>query len=288
MSSFDVIRRLRRLLPGVKMGHAGTLDPMATGVLPVALGKATRLLEYLPAEPKIYRAEMILGLSSDTQDIWGAVKESGNTEYSREQLRSCLQTFQGPIRQLPPMYSALHHEGRRLYQLAREGIEVQREERQIYIYSLQLIDVSCEPQGRPLLSLEVACSAGTYVRTLCHDIGEYLGTGAVMSSLCRLRSGGFSGEQTYSLDQIQSVGAESFLISMDEALSAMPAIQLQHQDQSGDIRMGRALPAATLTASKPEEGELCRVRWQENLIAIGRWAKQKDGRFSLQPVKVLV
>ena len=289
MSSFDVIRRLRRIFPAVKMGHAGTLDPMATGVLPIALGKATRLLEYLPSEPKVYRADLILDLISDTQDIWGEVQMAGAVrDYSPEQLELCLQAFRGIINQIPPMYSALHHKGQRLYNLARQGIEVPRSARQVHIYDLTLLQVKKDDAGRTQLTLEVSCSAGTYVRTLCHDIGQTLGTGAVMSSLCRLRSGSFALEQSCHWQQLveQPECLQKYLLPMDTALLHMAAVYLDHQTQLQDFCQGRFLSEPRWGGSVIAE-QLVRVIWQDQLVGIGRCFSEVNGYKGLRPVKVL-
>lgn len=287
MSSFDVIRRLRRLLPGVKMGHAGTLDPMASGVLPVALGKATRLLEYVSPEPKVYRATMILGLTSDTQDIWGQLAAHDRYEYDDERLEECLRGMRGEIRQIPPMYSALHHQGQRLYQLARQGIEVEREARPVQVYRLELLERERDENGRPRLTLEVSCSGGTYVRTLCHDIGAALGTGAVMSALCRLQSGSFTLEQSFSLAEIGEKLAqpEQWLLPLDAPLRDMPAIRLTAEEQVNALAQGKFLYGME-TEEPPDT--LCRLCWQERLVAIGKTALSARQEMMVRPVKVLI
>ena len=188
MTSFDVIRRLKRIFPRIKMGHTGTLDPMATGVLPVALGQATKIIEYLENVDKVYRASMVLGAVSDTQDAWGKIEYTGAKSIDAKQVPGVLEKFVGTIEQIPPMYSALHYQGQRLYDLARQGIEVERPPRSIHIKRLDLLEQTINEDGFPELHLEVECSKGTYIRTLCYDIGQELGTGAYMSALLRVRS----------------------------------------------------------------------------------------------------
>ncbi|MDO4540530.1 MAG: tRNA pseudouridine(55) synthase TruB [Syntrophomonadaceae bacterium] len=288
MSSFDVIRQLRRMFPSVRMGHAGTLDPMATGVLPIAMGKATRLLEYVSTEPKVYQADMLLGLTSDTQDIWGELNDSGHYEYETGRIGDCLAAWRGEQKQLSPMYSARHYKGQRLYKLARQGIEVEREARPVTIYRLELKESARDAQGRPWLTLEISCSGGTYVRTLCHDIGQDLGTGAVMSSLCRLQSGVFTLEHSYRLEQIKALVNEpaKWLLPLDAPLKDMPALEMTRQEQEDDLSMGRFLYDLEINDSH-EIGTHYRLRWQDNLIAIGKTAQTETGAVIVRPVKVL-
>jgi tRNA pseudouridine55 synthase len=201
MTSFDVIKRLKKFLPKTKLGHMGTLDPMAQGVLPVAIGYAARLIEYVETD-KVYQASMTLGGISDTQDAWGNIVYNADIDFDESKLPEVLERYTGVIRQIPPMYSAVHHHGDRLYELARKGITVEREAREIEIKYIRLLSTEINNEGRPLIKIEVGCSKGTYIRTLCHDIGTELGTGAYLSALTRIRSGIFTIEDSHSLDQI--------------------------------------------------------------------------------------
>jgi tRNA pseudouridine55 synthase len=178
LTSFAVIKKLRKIFPGSKLGHLGTLDPMAQGVLPVAVGYATRLIEYISGTDKVYRATMTLGGISDTQDAWGNIIFSPEFDFDQSVLPAILASYTGIVRQIPPMYSAVHYHGERLYELARQGITVDREPREIAIDYLKLLSIAEDDEGRPLINLEVGCSKGTYIRTLCHDIGLEMGSGS--------------------------------------------------------------------------------------------------------------
>ena len=187
MTSFGVVDRVKHLSGERRVGHAGTLDPLATGVLPVCLGQATRVIEFLFDSTKTYRAQIELGITTDTYDSSGkviSIKDASGI--SREMVGSTLDRFRGPILQTPPMYSAIKHHGQPLYKLARSGIEVERKSRPAQIYGLEITD--WQP---PVVSLDIICGKGTYVRCLAHDLGEALGCGASMKSLVRLKVGPF-------------------------------------------------------------------------------------------------
>jgi tRNA pseudouridine55 synthase len=202
MTSFDVIKKLKKVFPKTKLGHLGTLDPMALGVLPVAIGYATRVIEYVSEKNKVYLATMTLGGVSDTQDAWGNIVYKDNIDYNMDNLPEILEKYTGNIRQIPPMYSAVHYHGDRLYELARKGITVDRESREIEIEYIKLLSTDIDSEGRPIIKLEVGCSKGTYIRTLCHDIGAELGTGSYLSALTRIRAGMFVIDNSYSLEEI--------------------------------------------------------------------------------------
>lgn len=203
MTSFTVIKKLKKFFPGSKLGHLGTLDPMAQGVLPVAIGYATRLIEYVSETDKVYRATMTLGGISDTQDAWGNIVYKSDVYFDASELPAILARYIGTIWQIPPMYSAVHYQGARLYELARQGITVDREAREIEIDYINILSTDRDEDGRPRIDLEVGCSKGTYIRTLCHDIGIELGSGAYLSALTRIRAGAFSIEKSHSLEEIQ-------------------------------------------------------------------------------------
>ena len=208
MTSFACCAAFRRLLGTRKIGHAGTLDPMATGVLPLLVGNATRALELLPDHNKRYTAALRFGLVSDTQDIWGKTAETGKAPPSREAVEAALPAFRGEIRQVPPMMSALKKDGVRLYDLARQGIEVEREARPVTIHTLELLDYH-EASGEG--TLDCACSKGTYIRSLCADLGERLGCGAVMTGLRRTRAAGYGLEDCVTLDEARRLAEEGLL-----------------------------------------------------------------------------
>lgn len=234
-TSHDVVYRVRRELRG-KVGHTGTLDPQATGVLPIMLGKATRLMRFLSQGDKVYEAEIRLGQSTDTYDGQGEVVfEAPVPELSRACCLEVLDHFQGTIEQVPPMYSAVRIQGKRLYQEARAGREVKRPSRQVTLYSVDLIE-----QQSQLWRLRVHCSAGTYVRTLAHDIGQAIGCGAFLSRLTRTRSGQFTLQQAVPLSASPDKWRQK-LIPLEELLPEFPRLDLTQQEA---VRVSNGNPVA--------------------------------------------
>jgi len=220
-TSNDVVCKLRGVLHTKRIGHGGTLDPMATGVLPVFVGRATRAVSFCENAVKEYRAVLVPGIVTDTQDTTGRILEQREQTVTLEQVEAVLGQFTGSIQQIPPMYSAIKVGGRKLYDLARKGIEVERKPRNITIHSLT---AGLEEDG---IILRVVCSKGTYIRTLCHDIGQALGCGAAMGSLRRTRAGSFTLETAHSLeDIIQSAqeGSVPWLLPTDSLFSDCPAV----------------------------------------------------------------
>ncbi|MFW5942793.1 MAG: tRNA pseudouridine(55) synthase TruB, partial [Chloroflexota bacterium] len=187
LTSHDVVARVRRLCDTRRVGHAGTLDPLASGVLVLAVGRATRLLEYVVGQPKEYQARVRLGQETNTYDGEGEITAQRPVPVTRADVEQALQQFRGDIAQIPPMYSALKKGGKRLYELARQGKEVEREARRVTIYDLEILT-----WDRPVLTVRVRCSTGTYIRSLAHDLGQALGTGAYLSGLRRTAIGAFS------------------------------------------------------------------------------------------------
>ena len=220
-TSMDICAKLRGMYREKRIGHAGTLDPMATGVLPVFIGRATRAVEFADKGDKEYVAGLKLGIVTNTQDTSGEVLESHPVNVTPEQLEDALAKFRGDIEQIPPMYSAIKVNGKKLYELARKGKEVERKPRPVTIHALTL-----EEQIAPdEFVIRVRCSKGTYVRTLCHDIGQALGCGGTMSSLRRTMAAGFTLEQAVSLDTVQnSEDRISLLLKVDAYFSEYPAI----------------------------------------------------------------
>lgn len=220
ITSFIAAAKMRRIFSEKKAGHTGTLDPMATGVLPIALGGATRFIELIPSHDKAYRATFILGKTTDTLDITGAVLSENEVKAKKEDVEKALQKFRGEIMQLPPMYSAIKKNGVRLYELARQGIEIERESRKVTIFSLEL--VSCDEDKNEYV-IDVECSSGTYIRSLISDIGEELLCGAVMTSLRRTKANGVSIEKCHTAEQLQKLKDEGrlseALTRVDEFLS---------------------------------------------------------------------
>ena len=198
MTSHDIVGVARRTLGIKKIGHTGTLDPMATGVLPVCIGKSTRIMEYLDMDLKTYRCTMELGLLTDTQDIWGEVLERRSVTCTEAQVRAAFADFCGVIDQKPPMYSALKVDGKRLYEYAREGKTVDVKTRKIYIHNLELEKIF--PDGEKTITFTVQCSKGTYIRTICQDAGEKLGCCGTLTSLERISSGIFHVEEALDLE----------------------------------------------------------------------------------------
>ena len=223
MTSHDVVDEVRRLVGQRKVGHAGTLDPMATGVLLVCLGKATRVSEYLMRGRKRYRATIVLGTSTETYDAEGkAVSSGGRTDFTLDELEAALAPFVGKIQQVPPMYSAIKQGGRPLHELARQGKVVERDPRPVEVDAIEILDWT--PPG---LSIEVVCSPGTYIRSLAHDLGQNLGSGAHLAALVRLSSGRFTLADATSLDRLAEAfehGQEDqYLLALDEAFFDCPA-----------------------------------------------------------------
>lgn len=222
-TSHDVVGKLRGILHERRIGHSGTLDPMATGLLVVFVGRATRAVEFAEADSKEYIAGLRLGVSTDTQDITGNTLKSSNSLPSRAELEQALSAFKGEISQIPPMYSAIKVGGKKLYELARRGESVERKPRKI---TIDMLDIIGENDGDYIL--DIVCSKGTYIRTLCNDIGDALGCGGCMSSLRRVKAGVFSIEQAYTIDEIQAAAnngeLDASLISVDRLFSAYPAL----------------------------------------------------------------
>lgn len=225
MTSFLCCAVARRLLGTKKIGHAGTLDPNATGVLPLLVGKATKALEHLPCHDKRYTATLRFGAVSDTLDIWGTVTPTGKPLPSLAAVEAALPAFRGAIQQVPPMTSALKKDGVRLYDLARQGIEVEREARPVTIHTLELLAYDSEAGE---LTLDCRCSKGTYIRTLCDDLGRMLGCGAVMTALRRTAAAGYTLADCVPLESAKALAAEgqltARLLPVDSAFSGYPAV----------------------------------------------------------------
>lgn len=224
LTSFSAVSRVKRLTGSKKAGHTGTLDPLATGVLVVALGCAARFIELLPDSGKQYKASFVTGFCTDTLDITGTVTRKTGVTASLEQVRSVLPLFTGDIMQLPPMYSAVKKDGVRLYELARKGIDAQRQPRPVTVCS-----ITADADGDEF-TLDISCSAGTYVRTVIDDIGAKLGCGAVMTKLRRTRSNGFLIQNSLTLSELEALAASgtvaSSIISVERAFDSFPALSV--------------------------------------------------------------
>ncbi len=275
-SSHDCVAAVRRLLDIRKAGHTGTLDPMAEGVLPVCVGRATRIMEYLDCDIKKYRCRMILGTETDTQDIWGNVTERKSPEGVTEaQIKDVLFSFIGEISQIPPIYSALKVRGRRLYKYARAGQEVEIKPRKIRVTGMTLDFAEGNEAG-----FTVECSRGTYVRTICHDAGRMLGCGAAMSALTRLASGIFRIEDSVTLRELEAMDTqkrESAVLPVDFPLTHFGRIILE-KDKARDFVNGKALNADEITpddisgsSSGTQDGmtELYNIYFGKEFLGVG-------------------
>ncbi len=224
-TSHDVVAKLRGVLGEKRIGHSGTLDPMATGLLVVFVGRATRAVAFAEADEKTYIAEILLGVTTDTQDSTGRVLAQSGRIPDRAALEAALEPFRGEISQIPPMYSAVKREGKKLYELARRGIEVERSPRRVFIRELTVLS-----GGTDRYVLRIRCSKGTYIRTLCHDIGRALGCGACMSALRRTQAGAFCVEQAHKLSEItDNKQPESLLLPVDSLFADRPLITADSQ-----------------------------------------------------------
>lgn len=238
-TSSDVVAKLRGILHERRIGHSGTLDPMATGLLVIFVGRATRAAEFAEADDKRYLAGLRLGLVTDTQDITGSILTQTKATVTEEQLKEALSLFKGDLLQIPPMYSAIKIDGRKLYQIARKGVEVERKPRKITVSTLDLLGIV----GDDWL-LDISCSKGTYVRTLCHDIGTALGCGGCMSSLRRLKAGSFTVEKALTLQQVQEAAdtgrVTDLLLPVDTLFSLYPSLTVDAEGERR-IRCGNEL-----------------------------------------------
>ncbi|MFC2014684.1 tRNA pseudouridine(55) synthase TruB [Chloroflexota bacterium] len=258
-TSFDIVAKIKKLSGERRVGHAGTLDPTATGVLPVCIGKGTRVIEFLVDTTKAYRAEIKLGVATDTFDATGKVTQTGDpTGISLDHLDSTLSSFRGSIQQIPPQYSALKHQGKPLYELARAGIIIKMESRPVTIYSLEIKD--WQP---PVVTIEVVCSKGTYIRSLAHDLGQALDCGAHLQNLVRLKCGIFEIKDAVSPAQLEDAFYhgywQQFVYPIDTVLSHWTAIVVSDEARQ-DIKNGRPLVLESDTQNQinlsPQESSL--------------------------------
>lgn len=257
-TSHDVVARLRGICKQKKIGHTGTLDPDAVGVLPVCLGNATRLCDMLTDRTKEYVASFRLGIVTDTQDLSGRVLESHTPDIDPQSVRQAVSSFVGDQLQVPPMYSALKVDGKRLYELAREGKTVERKARQITIYELELLK-----EEHPDYTMRVCCSKGTYIRTLCHDIGQKLGCGGVMTQLLRSRVGEFRAEDAYRLSEIQSFAEagrlQEILVPTENMFSQLMALKVKDGGLKALQNGNKLFPSQVFWEKEPAAGQELRV-----------------------------
>ena len=276
ITSFDVVRKVRRWCATRQVGHCGTLDPAASGVLPVAVGSVTRLVEYLLAGDKEYLATLRLGVVTDTQDGEGAVLATLPWNgIDRDRLDVVAAGFRGAIQQVPPMYSALKRDGVPLYKLARQGLEVERQPRAVQIDTLEILAVDL-----PEVTLRIVCSKGTYIRTLCHDLGQRLGCGAHMATLRRTRCGAFSISRCTDVAQLEALAAAGQplpLLPPAAALPAWPGLQLT---AAARTRLANGIPPALTELSPPAilvSGQPVRLLAGEELGAVGCYRSEEAG-----------
>lgn len=236
LTSHDVVQRVRRVTDIRRVGHAGTLDPLATGVLVLALGRATRLLEYVVALPKTYEARVRLGQVSNTYDGEGQIVEEHPVTAGGAEIETALGRFRGTIEQVPPMYSAIRKGGQRLYELARKGVEVEREARKVTVYELAL-----ERWEPPDATLRIVCSTGTYIRSLAHDLGQALGCGAYLAGLQRTAVGSFTVAEATPLDALNGQTWHSYLQTVDAAVEHLPRLDVS-QEAAVSLANGQWLP----------------------------------------------
>lgn len=285
MTSHDVVSFIRKNFNMKKVGHTGTLDPNAAGVLPICLGKATRVAEYFNDFDKSYRGEVTLGSSTDTQDKYGNVVETSEKEVTESEIQEVFDEFKGDMKQTPPMYSAIKIGGKKLYELAREGKVVERKQRDITIYNMEIL----KNYNNKTILFDVDCSKGTYVRTICNDIGERLGTFGHMSFLMRTKVGNFDINNAYTLDEIENLRDEnnlkSTLLPLDVALFQYKSIEFNKVD-SNRLRNGIRILLSDIDG-RYEVDELVRVYGVDGFIGVGTIVDRDNGIY-LQMKKVLI
>ena len=280
-TSFDVVAVMRRLCRQRKIGHTGTLDPMATGVLPLLLGNAAKAQDILPDSDKAYVAGFKLGIASDTLDIWGTIQSEKEVNASDKEIQSLIPKYKGDIMQIPPMYSAVKKDGVRLYDLARQGIEVERQPRQVNVSELKLLDYDEETfKGQ----LYISCSKGTYIRTIIDDIGRDIGCGAVMTSLVRTRACGFSLEDAISLDEIREITKEGEQPeNIVDRVHSSESLFLSYRgitvSEKQALRFANGNPidiARTQIKNSAANGEIIRVSGRDNIfLGLGKADTEK-------------
>lgn len=262
ITSFSAVSRIKRLCATKRVGHTGTLDPLAEGVLPILVGRATALSSYITEADKGYIARVRLGLTTDTEDITGEVLTRHEVQVSEEELKSAVFSFLGKIMQVPPMYSAISRDGVRLYQLAREGKTVEREPREI-----EIKEISASDFDGTEFSLSVRCSKGTYIRSLCRDIGEKLGCGATMTELLRTETAGFCLEDTVALEDLTPENIREYLLPSDRALPALSSVSVTEK-QAVRFSNGGELDLMRIKGSITD-GEIVRVKYGDILLGLG-------------------
>ena len=276
ITSFGAVAAVRKIFNQKRIGHTGTLDPFATGVLPVLLGRATRLSSYILESDKSYLAEIKLGITTDTLDITGNVLNRCDADFTREEIEQALVNFRGKILQQPPMFSAIHQDGVRLYQLARQGKTIDRPKREVEIFSNEIVSFEDDT-----LLLSVNCSKGTYIRSLADDIGNFLGCGATVSKLRRTKSSNFSIEQCVSLEQLRK-NPEKYILSPEKVVEHLDTVNVT-QNQAKRILNGGAIFLNRCGADDTDE-KLYKIKYNDEFIALG----QVDSAKGLLNIKCII
>ncbi|GAB6988961.1 tRNA pseudouridine(55) synthase TruB [Paenibacillus pini] len=288
MTSHDVVAKVRRLLKMKRVGHTGTLDPEVTGVLPLCLGRATRVVEYMQELPKEYQATLRLGLATDTEDMTGTVLEQvDHISVTLEEVEKVLRSFQGVISQVPPMYSAVKVDGKRLYELAREGKTVERKSREVTIYEIEMTGSSWN--GPHLdISFRALCSKGTYIRTLCVDIGRKLGLPSTMVKLVRTVSAGIDASQCLSFAEIEQLVEGGTLgerlIAVDKAIEHLPAHVVAEEKTAATLQ-GQRLSARFVTPEVQSEGSIRLYDVEGHFLGI---FERQEETGAIAPIKVFL
>ena len=285
-TSHDVVAKLRGICKQKKIGHTGTLDPNATGVLPVCLGQATKLCDLLTDHDKEYIAELLLGKTTDTQDIWGTVlTDTGDLwkSLTEKQVEDAILSFVGEQMQLPPMYSALKVNGKKLYELARAGIQVERERRPVTFYEIEILEMNL-----PRVKIRVSCSRGTYIRTLCADIGEKLSCGAVMTALERTRVGMFEKSRSYTLSELEKLRGEGKLEELvypvEDCFSEFPTYYVK-KEADRFLKNGNELKKTMFEKTPEEKGRIRVYDAQKRFCGV---YEKADGRDTYKPWKLFL
>lgn len=279
MSSFDAVRVVKKVAGTGKVGHTGTLDPEATGVLPICIGRATKIIDYIMDSEKVYEVTLKLGIRTTTYDLEGEVLEERDPSHlTEEEILNAINSFKGEYSQIPPMYSALKQNGVRLYELARKGIEVERKGRLINIYNLEDIKIN-----NPYISMKVTCSKGTYIRSLCYDIGEKLGVFATMTQLNRAKTSVFSQEKSININELTKENINDYILSMEEALEKYDKIVVNKKYVKLLVN-GVRVADGRFTKDKVINNKLYRVYDDENnFIGLG---ERNDAGFKIEKLLI--
>ncbi|MGI6426578.1 MAG: tRNA pseudouridine(55) synthase TruB [Natronincolaceae bacterium] len=265
MTSHDVVSVIRKQLNIKKVGHAGTLDPNAAGVLPICVGQATKISQYLLDSTKKYRAELTLGIETDTDDIYGTVKNRSLVIPPREEIEKAILSFAGTYNQVPPMYSAIKIRGKKLYELARKGIEIERNSRTVTIYNIDIIEIKDNK-----VMFDVLCSKGTYIRALCRDIGNMLGCGGTMSFLLRTKSSGLDLETAITMEELsEAKEVKSLLLPLDFPLKHMPKIIVKPESIRQALNGNNIYSYCSINGEKISSGTRVRIYIKKQFIGFG-------------------